>query len=514
MPRAKDDSMNLNDMLSFLSDSIQPVSNLNYEPHAKQLDFHGSTLPERLFIGGNRSGKTVGSVNEVIWRITKTHPFNERVNQIQGPVRGRMVCVSFQDGLDKIIIPLFKKWLPIQYWVDGSWDKTYNSFRKTLTLADGSFVEFMSYEQILEKFAGTSRHFVAFDEEPPMPIWQECVMRLMDTEGDWWIAMTPVEGMTWVYNEIYEPAEAGRRPHTLIVKVNTDENPNLTERGKEIAFGSLSEEQIQTRKVGGFNENLGLIYKDYDDSVHLRGPFIPNPKDHPQIYTSLDTGYRHPAVWLWHAVYPDGRVITFHEESHALTTVKDFAKIVHDYEKKLKKFGHNPYDFIRVGDPNGLPQTKEHTGTSIQTEYALNGIYIGTHITREVDVGLIRMTQYLQARTSENKGLWQITEDCPKTIAGIKRYRWDEYQSSKMKYNKASKAVPKKKDDDEVDSLRYFIVCMPMLASGTVQVSRKLSPGDKQELFAEHGGLSFDNGPLLASSNDVVTNNHSYSMEG
>lgn len=511
--RGRQEAPSLADMLGKLADSIQPLSNLNYEPHEKQVVFHSSNMPEKVFIGGNRSGKTIASVNECIWRLTKTHPFRPELNEISGPVRGRLVCVSFVDGLEKIILPLFKNWMPVKYLKNMSWEDSYSPAKRTLTLNDGSFIEFMSYDQETEKFAGTSRHFCAFDEEPPFTVWQECKMRLLDTEGEWWIAMTPVEGMTWIFTDIYELWKEGKRPYTLVLEVNTDDNPHLTERGKEIAFGDMSDEDREMRKAGGFNEYRGLVYKDFREDLHVREPIIPHPRDRPQIYTSLDTGFRHPAVWLWHAVYPDGRVITFHEISRAEMTVENLAKLVHEYEKTvLRKAGWSQSDIIRVGDPNGMIQTKEHTGTSLITEYAMRGLYIGTNITRDVDLGIIRVTQYLQGRTSEGKGLWQVTSDCPQLIAGMKRYRWDMYGSKKMNHEKAPKPTPKKKDDDEVDSLRYFICLMPELQPGTVHVSKKLSNAAIKEIFDQVGGVTFEDDFLAHNKERAV--DPIYSMEG
>ena len=47
----------------------------HYKPHAKQRVFHSSTKKKKLYIGGNRSGKTTGGVVECIWRASCTHPF-------------------------------------------------------------------------------------------------------------------------------------------------------------------------------------------------------------------------------------------------------------------------------------------------------------------------------------------------------------------------------------------------------------------------------------------------------
>jgi len=71
-------------------------------------------------------------------------------------------------GIEKIILPELAKWIPPSDLIKQSWEESYNRGLRTLTLANGSFVEMMTYEMELEKFAGTSRHFIHFDEEPRM----------------------------------------------------------------------------------------------------------------------------------------------------------------------------------------------------------------------------------------------------------------------------------------------------------------------------------------------------------
>src|SRR5690242_17662798 len=176
-----------------------------YKPHAKQELFHKSEAKKKLYIGGNRSGKTTGAVVEDIYWLRGNHPHRPIP---EGPIRGRVVAVDLLQGVSKIIIPQFQQWIPPSLLKNGSWEDSYNKELRTLTLSNGSFVEFMSYEMETQKFAGTSRHFVHYDEEPPRHIFNECNARLVDTNGSFWISMTPVEGMTWVYDFIYQPAVA------------------------------------------------------------------------------------------------------------------------------------------------------------------------------------------------------------------------------------------------------------------------------------------------------------------
>src|SRR5690242_13041120 len=158
----------------------------HYKPHEKQYQFHSAKKKKKLYIGGNRSGKTFGGVAEAIWRATCKHPYRPDLNAI-GPTRGRVVAVSFTEGVEKIMFPIYKRLLYPSILRGGSWETAYDKSLRTLFFTNGSTIEFMSYDQDLEKFAGTSRHWIHFDEEPPKSIYIECMARLIDTDGDFWI---------------------------------------------------------------------------------------------------------------------------------------------------------------------------------------------------------------------------------------------------------------------------------------------------------------------------------------
>src|SRR6516225_9506569 len=198
--------------------AVRPNIN-GYQPHPKQLDFHESSARGRLFIGGNRSGKTVGGGTEAVWRSLGNHPF---LPVTPSPTYGRIVAVDFLYGVEKIVRPEIARWMPSSEIKGGSWESGYSKQERTLYLENGSMIEFMSYDQELEKFAGTSRDWTWFDEEPPEDIFTECKLRLVDTAGYWWITMTPIEGMTWVYDNIYIAARTDPLMH--VTEVDTTEN--------------------------------------------------------------------------------------------------------------------------------------------------------------------------------------------------------------------------------------------------------------------------------------------------
>lgn len=464
------------DALVMLADSLKTQATrpniLAYEPHAKQQRFHGSTKKVRLYIGGNRSGKTVGGVVEDILWATGRHPIFSK--QFPPPVSGRVVTVDFLNGFEKIIEPEFKRWVPASDLRGGSWSAAFDKLERVLHFKNGSFIEFMSYDQDLDKFAGTSRHFIHFDEEPPNDIYTECLARLVDTGGMAWITMTPVEGMTWIYDVIYEPGVAGDSPRYDVIQVSMTDNPHISEVEAQAFLDSLDADEREARAHGKFVQLGGLIYKEFGDH-NIIEDFIP-PKDW-MWAASLDHGFNNPTAWLYHAVSPDGQVITFHEHYQSGWTIDQHAKKVHEINKY---FGRVPDYYI--GDPS-IRNTDPITGTSIHEEYANAGIPIilGNN---DVDAGLVRVARYMRTEVAGRKR-WVIAKGCEWTIRELRRYRWKTYANKTLMNRNNAYEVPHKKDDHACDSLRYFIMSRPDLVADSETNEHPVNPMNAPEVSAE-----------------------------
>ncbi len=435
-----------------------------YVPHDKQYLFHKSTAHTTLYIGGNRSGKTVGGSVETIYRLMGRHPF-KKVKE--GPVYGRVHTVDFDYGLDMIILPLLSKWMPPSYLIDGSWERSYDKEHKVLHLNNGSFLEARSYQQEMEKFAGTSRDFNWFDEEPPRHIFNESQARLVDTDGDAFLTMTPVDGMTWVHNDIYEPGILGTNKDIYVIEISMEENPHLDASARERYLSTLDPEERKAREHGQFVALGGRIFKEFNKVLHVV-PFDGIPPATWQHYATFDHGFNNPTAILWHAVSPSGDVITYSEHYASELTVDEHAKI---YHSRNAGFGRVP-DLV-VGDP-AMGQRSGITGTSILQEYSDRGIYIGCERT-DVDSGLNRMIQYLKVGPS-GKPRWQITENCSHLVSEMQKYRWATYSSRKMQFEKNAQEKPHKKDDHAIDSTRYMYTFLPDLSP--LPVGLPTGPGD------------------------------------
>jgi phage terminase large subunit-like protein len=427
---------------------VRPTIN-SYEPHEKQIKFHSNISKGRLYIGGNRSGKTVGGVTEDIYRLKGEHPF-QRVPP--PPVNGRVVTVSYIEGIEKIIKPEFQKWIPPSLLINGSWEDSYNKLERTLTLTNDSTCEFMSYDQKLEKFAGTSRHFVHFDEEPPKAIFNECKARLVDTGGPWYITMTPVEGMTWVYDDIYTP---GLVPgsNIAIIEIDMAENPYISDAEIEDFLSGLDKDERKARGAGKFVQLGGTVFKHFtpDHVVPATELDLRQIKYGWTHYASMDHGLNAPTVWLWHAVSPKGFIITYDEIYDNELLVKDYAELIHEHNKREGRRAPDIY----VGDP-AIKQRNAVTGTSIQTEYAKLGvpIVLGNN---NIRVGIDKMNTYLKEKQ------WVITDACPNLAREMKRVRWKTYSSAKQRQENAPRDEINRQHSHSPDSAKYLFSLLPEL---------------------------------------------------
>lgn len=468
MAKKAKDIASIEDALKELTAGLTRVAHTpdmnSYVPHEKQESFHRSPKKARLYIGGNRSGKTTGGIVEDIWWLTGKHPYLDIPRH--RPVAGRIISVDFANGVNKIIIPQLKQWVPPSQLKGGSWYSAYDVQERTLNFENGSFVELMSYDQDLNKFAGTSRDFVHYDEEPPEDIRTENLARLIDRKGREWFTLTPVEGMAWIEEQIYDPGIAGN-PGIDVVEVDMTENPHLDADEVAEFLDKLSPEERKIRGQGKFVTRGGLVYKLFNVATHTIPPIDPTQfrGSGYRWYMSLDHGFNNPTAVLWHIVDRDGRVITFAEHYEAERTVDYHSEVI---KTRDKMHGRGPD--LRVCDP-ALAQRNAVTGTSIQTEYAIRGINMALG-NNDVVTGVAKVNEYLEL-AADDKPNWLITENCANLIGEIRKLRWKTWSSRKQQSENNPYDQIHKKNDHACDSARYLFSFLPSLKAPAIMPSKR-----------------------------------------
>jgi phage terminase large subunit-like protein len=316
----------------------------------------------------------------------------------------------------------------------------------------------MSQDQDLDKFAGSSRHFIHFDEECPKSVWQECLARLVDTDGDWWMSQTPVQGMEWIFDDVYIPAKEGTKD-IGIVEASMEDNPTLSQAAIDRYMESLSEEERLIRKNGQYIHLGGSVFPEFSPITHCipRGQFKPTSRH--RIIRTMDSGYTNPTVWLWMAVDEDGTIVVFKEHYQAKWNVAQHAEVVNKITSQIiAESGAELY--LTTGDP-AIKQTKEHTGTSILQEYAKHGIYIAVdQIPSDRRVGLEKIQQYMKMNPKTGKPFLMFTDDCPQLIAELPKLKWKKHASVKVAEQKNKLEDIRDKDNHCYDALKYAMTFM------------------------------------------------------
>lgn len=437
-------------------------------PHWKQLAFHAFPQRKRIFLGGNQSGKTTaGLVDDIIqavdWDIVPEHL--HFIKRYDPPCYIRILSTDL-NTLQLSLLSKLREFLPVDQLLNARWDKAYNQQLRILRFANGSMMQFMTYKQDVQDMGGATLHRVHYDEEPPEIVWEENRVRTMRLGGDHIITMTPLQGLTWTYSNI---VEEHLRPENEILTgslwesdewgialVDMDDNPYLTEEDKFDLLKDYSPEVIKARKSGQHVHFAGLIYGEFDKSIHVKpdhfgnviqrdpdsGEKIINP--HMNVVVAIDPGIRNRCAVIWAALDYEDNMYVFDELYEQGATIGEICKLIHLTNAKWKA---NPLYYVI--DPAGR-NTNLQTGRSDQMEFSDHGIVTiaGQH---DVEPGINRVKERLR-----NERLF-IFDNNINLIREFTKYRWKESPRT----GDDGKPVPVKTEDHAMDAFRYLVMSRP-----------------------------------------------------
>ncbi len=412
--------------------------------HTKQLEFHRCKKRNRWIFGGNRSGKTECGAVEVIWLARGIHPYRENKKNVFGWV----VSVSYEVQRDvaqsKILHYLNPEWIDDIIMISGSKASPANGIIDTIIINNvfggKSKIGFKSADQSREKFQGASLDFVWFDEEPPKEIYDECKMRVLDKKGDIFGTMTPLKGLSFVYEEIYLNKKSNNQ-----VKYFTMEwadNPFLDPKEVEEMTKSLSDSALASRRYGRFRTNTGLVYEEFDESIHIIEPFDV-PKDwYDKI--SIDPGLNNPLSAHFYCVDYDDNIYVIAEHYQSGKDIDYHARAIKEIAKRLDWHYNHSGKLEALIDSAANQRTLAYS-KSVSELFYEKGIAVNTNVRKEKFAGIARVKEYFIARPPRIF----IFKNCVNMIRELKSYWWGKGDS------------PIKKDDHAMDELRYYIMSRP-----------------------------------------------------
>ena len=295
--------------------------------------------PEKIIVlfTGNQWGKNVNIMKSYIARFMGKHPVESKNLRPDTRIRTYRFCSETlpndpdsSQANRNTIYPVLKSMIPKRLI-----KKDITQRSPIMTIADPCqggpdfYVEFVSYGQELQSQAGVQRASVYIDENCPRSFFEEQLPRLLASDGDIVIGMTPALGqVTWQFEHLYEGARTiyrtplvrerykkrfnedfpeiqntGVDSDICVLMAATDDNPyydelvfkknqdeeKLVRLGKHPVYkslgefkkhiitkdeyiksklGILDEESEDVRRYGIFRQVSGRIFKDFDQGIH------------------------------------------------------------------------------------------------------------------------------------------------------------------------------------------------------------------------------------------------------
>jgi len=420
--------------------------NTGRKKHRKQIAFHKCKKRNRWVFGGNRTGKTECGAVEVVYIARGIHPYRENLKESTGWVVSLSSQVQRDVAQAKILHYLNRDWIAdivMQSGKKGSPEYGIIDYILVKTVFGGvSKIGFKSCDQGREKFQGASLDYVWFDEEPPEDIYHECRMRVFDKRGHIFGTMTPLKGLSWVYDEIY--LNKNNNPEVWYITMEWADNPFLSKEEIKLLSSSMSPEQLEARCFGRFCAASGLVYPEFDPQVHVIDPF-PVPKEW-QDNISIDPGLNNPLSCHWYAVDFDGNVYVVAEHYEAGRDIFYHSQKIKEISDRLGWKRDSGGRLCALID-SAAGQRTLASQKSVCELFRECGINVNPRVNKDLFSGISRVKSYL--KSADGRTRLYIFKNCVNMIREFKGYFWGEGD------------VPKKGDDHALDELRYYIMSRP-----------------------------------------------------
>jgi phage terminase large subunit-like protein len=228
--------------------AINPFKYIDLMPHQRKYFYEDEMLLKNAIFGGNQSSKTFSTAYFLVDEMRKW-------GCLIWANTWRRMSVEVQQATIYALIP--KNGEFEYYWSDAlGFRHNMIKHRKT-----GAVMMFRTYDQGRQKQQGGRVNYIWDDEEPPKPIWDEQKARVIARGGKLLLSMTPLNGLTHIYDEFI----ANKDENTRWVQWKSRDNRYIDGKTLEGVLASYDEKQALTRSTGAFiNLNSGVVYYAFD----------------------------------------------------------------------------------------------------------------------------------------------------------------------------------------------------------------------------------------------------------
>lgn len=289
--------------------------------YQKQMEFFeaGATHTERLQLSANRTGKTESAAFELVSHLTglykpwwKGKRFNHPTHWWVCGKDAKTVKGILQTALLGEVGDIGSGMIPhnlLDYETlkdAKKADTSITTFRVKHSTGAYSSVEFKTYDAGRKSFEGTEKN-IWLDEEPPMDVYVECLLRTMTGNCIMMLTFTPLMGMSEVVMDfLKENSDANRK----VITCTWDDVPHLSEEAKKVLWSKIPPFQRDARSKGIPHLESGAIYPVEQSLIFVK------PFDIPPTWKrwyGMDVGWNMTAV-VWFAQDPTTKQIYAYSE--------------------------------------------------------------------------------------------------------------------------------------------------------------------------------------------------------
>lgn len=429
---------------------------LRRELYPKHMSFFeaGKKYRERLMLAANRVGKTesVGGY-EMTMHLTGIYPdwwngrrFDRPIQALAAGDTSKTTRDIIQNKLMGPINELGTGLIPKSLITDTTAKQGVSDAFDTVHIkhvsGGVSDLIFKSYDQKRRAFEGTEKDVVWLDEEPPLDVYTECLMRTMTNDGMLMLTFTPLMGMSETVmaflpgGKIEELSNGSK----FVVMATWDDAPHLSDKVKEELWNSIPPFQRDARSKGIPQLGSGAIYPVPESQVII--PDIAIPDHWPRGY-GLDVGWNRTSAGFHTWDRENDIVYRYGEHYRGQAEPSVHADAIKARGAWLPGV-IDPAARGR-GQADGRQLMQNYIDLGLNLEVAFNG----------VESGLYEMWQRLST------GRYKVFQSCQNWISEFRLYRRDE------------KGAVVKGFDHAMDDSRYFIM------SGLDRAKTK--PGEEKE---------------------------------
>lgn len=286
-----------------------PLSYKNYPKHYEFFEA-GKLYRERCALAANRIGKTEGMGGfELTCHLTGRYPDWWPGYRFDRPIRAWAAGSTGQTVRDilqeKLVGPVGSEGtglIPRNCLINwkrkaGNVPDSYETINVRHEPTGGtSRLTLKSYDQKRKSFEGVEQDVILLDEECPVDIYGECVIRTMTTRGLVMLTFTPLLGLSEVVLMFLKEGKLPKKDEMqdrFVVNATWDDAPHLTEEAKKEMLAATEPHLREARSKGIPHLGAGAIYPILEEKI-LVEPFE-MPAYWPRAY-GMDVGWNRTAA--------------------------------------------------------------------------------------------------------------------------------------------------------------------------------------------------------------------------